>query len=306
MRNYAVLHIVVDESRIFKTKERAPIMLTVEVFRPIELTLAKKPAFVELSEQLEAQQAADPLQMRSSRPASRSLAPQPRPASAQPFNPFFESNTDRERAQLLVPGRQAEAGGEEPRRASVKEQEALRKQLKADMAAFNQMRRMTDKDKQKQTFEAMAESRAAKVQTVSNYSQQKQQAPRTTRHSAGGARIEIATLNENYFKTAGKEPAKVEEESKDDELTVYHSIKENYLNYRSTSQPNTDFLLRDTTQLLTPKSGPFENKLLNPPLGTQGSDDRLLIEESAQPSRASAERGRQFVDSVVGDVDFYT
>lgn len=305
MRNYAVLHIVVDESRIFKTKERAPIMLTVEVFRPIELTLSKKPAFVELSEQLEAQQAADPLQMRSSRPASRSLAPQARPASAQPFNPF-QSNTDRERAQLLVPGRQAEAGVEQPRRASVKEQEALRKQLKADMVAFNQMRRMTDKDKQKKTFEDMAESRAAKVQTVSNYSQQKQQAPRTTRHSDGGAKIEIAALNENYFKTAGKEPAKIEEESKDDELTVYHSIKENYLNYRSTSQPNTDFLIRDTTQLLTPKSGPLENKLLNPPLGTQGSDDRLLIEESAQPSRASAERGRQLAESVVGDVDFYT
>jgi hypothetical protein len=49
MRNYAVLHIVADESRIFKTKERAPIMLTVEVFRPIELTLQGPPAFVELS-----------------------------------------------------------------------------------------------------------------------------------------------------------------------------------------------------------------------------------------------------------------
>jgi hypothetical protein len=47
MRNYAVLSIVADESRIFKTKERAPIMLTIEVFRPIELTLLKKPLFVE-------------------------------------------------------------------------------------------------------------------------------------------------------------------------------------------------------------------------------------------------------------------
>lgn len=303
MRNYAVLHIVVDESRIFKTKERAPIMLTVEVFRPIELTLSKKPAFVELSEQLEAQLGADPLQMRSSRPASRSLA-QTRPASAQLFNPF-ESNADPEGTQLLVPGRQAEAGAEQPRRASAKEQEAQRKQLKADMVAFNQMRRMTDKDKQKKTFEDMAESRAAKVQTVSNYSQRQQQAPRTTRHSASGATFDIAALNENYFKTAGKEPSKIDEESKDDELTVYHSIKENYLNYRSTSQPNTDYMLRDTTQLLTPKSGPLANQLLNPPLGTQGSDDRLLIEESARPSRASAER-RQHAESVVGDVDFYT
>jgi len=52
MRNYAVLHIVADESRIFKTKERAPIMLTLEVFRPIEETLLKKPKFVELSEEI--------------------------------------------------------------------------------------------------------------------------------------------------------------------------------------------------------------------------------------------------------------
>lgn len=52
MRNYAVLHIVADESRIFKTKERAPIMLTFELFRPIELTLTKKPLFVEVSESL--------------------------------------------------------------------------------------------------------------------------------------------------------------------------------------------------------------------------------------------------------------
>jgi hypothetical protein len=48
MRSYAVLHIVAEESRIFKTKERVPIMLTMEVFRPIELTLLSKPAFVGL------------------------------------------------------------------------------------------------------------------------------------------------------------------------------------------------------------------------------------------------------------------
>ena len=34
---------MIDESRIVKTKERAPVMLTMEVFRPIELSLHKKP-----------------------------------------------------------------------------------------------------------------------------------------------------------------------------------------------------------------------------------------------------------------------
>lgn len=55
MRNYAVLHIVADESRIFRTKERAPIMLTLECYRPIELTLEKKPLFLEVDHQLQNQ-----------------------------------------------------------------------------------------------------------------------------------------------------------------------------------------------------------------------------------------------------------
>jgi hypothetical protein len=53
MRNYAVLHVVADESKIFKTKERAPLMLTLEVFRPIELTLCKKPLFVDVADNLD-------------------------------------------------------------------------------------------------------------------------------------------------------------------------------------------------------------------------------------------------------------
>jgi hypothetical protein len=48
MRNFAILHIVADESRIFRTKERAPVMLCFEVYRPIELSLEKKPAFTDM------------------------------------------------------------------------------------------------------------------------------------------------------------------------------------------------------------------------------------------------------------------
>jgi hypothetical protein len=49
MRNFAILHIVADESRIFRTKERAPVMLCFEVYRPIELSLEKKPGFLDLT-----------------------------------------------------------------------------------------------------------------------------------------------------------------------------------------------------------------------------------------------------------------
>jgi len=38
-RNYAILHIVADEAKIFQTKERAPVLLHFEAFRPEELML---------------------------------------------------------------------------------------------------------------------------------------------------------------------------------------------------------------------------------------------------------------------------
>jgi phosphatidylinositol 4-kinase len=39
MRNYAILNIVASEAKIFQTKERAPLLLCIEVYRPIEMTL---------------------------------------------------------------------------------------------------------------------------------------------------------------------------------------------------------------------------------------------------------------------------
>ena len=42
MRNHAVLHICVDECRVWQTKERSPFLICIEVFRPDELTLDKK------------------------------------------------------------------------------------------------------------------------------------------------------------------------------------------------------------------------------------------------------------------------
>lgn len=39
IRNYAILHIVADEAKIFVTKERAPVLLHFEAFRPEELML---------------------------------------------------------------------------------------------------------------------------------------------------------------------------------------------------------------------------------------------------------------------------
>lgn len=39
MRNFAILNIVASEAKIFQTKERAPLLLCIEVYRPIEMTL---------------------------------------------------------------------------------------------------------------------------------------------------------------------------------------------------------------------------------------------------------------------------
>lgn len=77
-RNYAVLHIAADESRIFKTKERAPLLLCIEVYRPIELSLEKLP-YLQTDYDVPDQVDADPLDdmilssMKKRRPASRSL-----------------------------------------------------------------------------------------------------------------------------------------------------------------------------------------------------------------------------------------
>lgn len=37
-----MLHIVTDEAKVFVTKERAPILLCIEVYRPEELLYLKK------------------------------------------------------------------------------------------------------------------------------------------------------------------------------------------------------------------------------------------------------------------------
>lgn len=39
MRNYAILNIAVDEVKVFQTKERAPLLLCIEVYRPLEVTI---------------------------------------------------------------------------------------------------------------------------------------------------------------------------------------------------------------------------------------------------------------------------
>jgi hypothetical protein len=43
IRNYAILQIRVEESRIFKTKERAPVLLCFEAYRPSEIFLETIP-----------------------------------------------------------------------------------------------------------------------------------------------------------------------------------------------------------------------------------------------------------------------
>ena len=39
MRNYAVLSVVAEDAIVFKTKERAPLLLTFEVYRPTEMLI---------------------------------------------------------------------------------------------------------------------------------------------------------------------------------------------------------------------------------------------------------------------------
>jgi hypothetical protein len=52
MRNYSVLHIVAEESRIFKTKERCPLLLCIEVYRPTEIALETVPDALTLQREI--------------------------------------------------------------------------------------------------------------------------------------------------------------------------------------------------------------------------------------------------------------
>lgn len=52
MRNYSVLHIVAEESRIFKTKERCPLLLCFEVYRPTEISLETVPDALNVQREL--------------------------------------------------------------------------------------------------------------------------------------------------------------------------------------------------------------------------------------------------------------
>lgn len=88
MRNFCVLQIVTEEARIFKTKERAPVLLTLEVFRPVELALQKTPMYVQVSSLLQ-----EPL-LNDSRPAksySRSF-------QTQQTNSLFETTSTVQRS----------------------------------------------------------------------------------------------------------------------------------------------------------------------------------------------------------------
>ena len=52
MRNFAVLHIVAEESRIFKTEERCPLLLCIEVYRPTEIALEQIPDAITMQREI--------------------------------------------------------------------------------------------------------------------------------------------------------------------------------------------------------------------------------------------------------------
>lgn len=121
---------------------------------------------------------------------------------------------------------------------------------------------MTDKKQQKEKFEDMADKRASKPVLASAFGQQPlsnkgKLAPQTAKQSLS-KQIKLLELDEEYFnkrKPSAYSKGRIEEEDKDD-ATEYQSIAENYLNYRSSSQPNKDFLGQDSTRMITPKSQP--------------------------------------------------
>lgn len=119
------------------------------------------------------------------------------------------------------------------------------------------MRRMTDLKAQKQTFEDMADKRASKAVQAAQF-----EGPevRPTNHpltSRGGPGVhkqkQLLQLDEDYFKQktnpSGSMPGIEEVKSQFKQQTpdeAYAALKDQYLNYRSSSQPSRDFI-QDST-----------------------------------------------------------
>ena len=53
MRNYAILNIVVEDAKIFQTKERAPLLLCFETYRPLEILTEQPKEIYEQEEVME-------------------------------------------------------------------------------------------------------------------------------------------------------------------------------------------------------------------------------------------------------------
>lgn len=61
-RNYAVLHIVSEEAKIFRTKERCPLMLLIEAYRPTEIALENLPEILKVHKFLQGEKQANVFQ----------------------------------------------------------------------------------------------------------------------------------------------------------------------------------------------------------------------------------------------------
>jgi len=105
----------------------------------------------------------------------------------------------------------------------------------------------------------MADKRASKPVVAANIIKSNEvrttNHPQTARAPSLTKQMNFMDLKEDYFKERNIKAGTlvVDEENKDnDDESVYHSLKENYLNYRSSSQPNREFLQEHGH--LTPKS----------------------------------------------------
>jgi hypothetical protein len=152
MRNYAVLHIVADESRIFKTKERAPVMLTLEVYRPIELSLQSKPSFLEVNEELAEEQrftAASQLVLEPQR--QRKVGGSFVGMHSEAFNPYMNEYSPIDTALTMKQTAAQRRESEQRRKESVNEQNEYKKMIK-----------MTG-DKQIKAFDILADRTASRA-----------------------------------------------------------------------------------------------------------------------------------------------
>lgn len=181
-RNYAVLHIVAEDAKIFKTKERCPLLLMIECYRPTEIALEKIPEIIKQKTQLiDENEAPDDLfnfkdvakgrtlTVKSAQLKDNEFEQQREPALTIVTSATLKSNSSAGTKKSKEPKEEEEeyflANDELPTKPT-KEELKMTKELEKQKKVFDNVKKLSDKSEQSKEFGAFIDRRASSPITI--------------------------------------------------------------------------------------------------------------------------------------------